>query len=69
MAQETVVVIRTGLRVMKDPSGLAWGSHDEVISSIAVGLVTGQAVDAALAHHMVYTAQHLVVKLDAYLLH
>jgi hypothetical protein len=54
---------------MKDPSGLAWGSHDEVISSIAVGLVTGQAVDAALAHHMVYTAQHLVVKLDAYLLH
>lgn len=69
MAQETVVVIRTGLRVMKDPSGLAWGSHDEVISSINGWTGHGSGVRTSLAHHMVYTAQHLVVKLDAYLLH
>jgi hypothetical protein len=38
VAQDTVVVIRTGLRVMNGgcaAAGLAWGSHDEVISSIS----------------------------------
>ena len=59
VAQDTVAVIRTGLRVMKAPGGVAWGSHDEDISSISVGLVTGQGAVTPLSHPFLYTTAAL----------
>jgi hypothetical protein len=53
VAHETVVVSLTGLRVNTDPLRPVWGRQDGVISSIAVGLVTGQEVSASLAHLLV----------------
>ena len=56
MAQDIVIVTLTGLRLATSKgdtatvAGAANGLENEFISSIQVGLVTGQAVDAALAH-------------------
>jgi hypothetical protein len=62
VAHDTVAEIRTGLRVLKAPAGLAWGRHDAAISSIAVGLVTGQGARTPLSHLLVYTQQQQHVK-------
>ena len=56
MAQDMVSVTLTGLRLATSAAdtaavaGAAAGLENEFISSIRVGLVTGQAVDAALVH-------------------
>lgn len=51
--------MRTGLRVITDPVGVDWGSHDAAISSIAVGLVTGRELQLAGPPTFLYPAARL----------